>query len=726
MSTPATLGGSPPRAGSAHDAEAPRRCADRRSRGAATAATVRDRRAHHRPSAHAAIVASRSARVSPVLLALLFIVSIAGAAFGGWYFAQSRRRRDAAGGDVPAHDVPPRRSARRALRARRRHDRLQRGVGRQAEPRSSSPTAQPRGAAAGRRLTRKCWRSRSRRSSRSCSAAIASPASARWRASRSPAARRARSPTASLHADWSPDGIDLAIIRVGERQVPHRVADRHACGTRRRTASATCASRRTASASRSSSRARRQERRSSIIDEAAQAGRRSRAAGRTARPDWPGRRTEKRSGSPAPTPPRRRRSTRSNVDTATTRLVIAAHRLDEALRHLAGRPRRCCRTARGARRSNTRRRARPPSATCRGSTGRSLADLSRRRNDDPLQRDARRRRRRRARSISARADAPTPVRIGDGFGDALSPDGKWVLCHIGPKLVVVPTGSGEPRELKIDGAFDSGAAWLPDSRRVDRRPARCRRRAISCIVDRHARRDRQTGLAREHLGRRVPAVRRVARRPHRRRHDRRSKPSRSTISKEPRSRSTCTAREPGEIPIQWSADGASLFVYRPTALPARVYRVTLATGARELWKEFTTDRSRRHLQDRADLRHARRRRLRVRRAPHAVGLVRGGRPRGESLKSRSREVEASTRLAAHTGQPAMRVRSGPAGDVEITSLDAFRDRTSLAVADANAIDASHRRHFRRRAGEEDLVGGVERLARQSPVRGRGSRDRARG
>ena len=45
--------------------------------------------------------------------------------------------------------------------------------------------------------------------------------------------------------------------------------------------------------------------------------------------------------------------------------------------------------------------------------------------------------------------------------------------------------------------------------------------------------------------------------------------------------------EPGEVPIQWSADAASLFVYHPTALPALVYRVNLATGARELWKEFT-------------------------------------------------------------------------------------------------------------------------------------------
>ena len=45
--------------------------------------------------------------------------------------------------------------------------------------------------------------------------------------------------------------------------------------------------------------------------------------------------------------------------------------------------------------------------------------------------------------------------------------------------------------------------------------------------------------------------------------------------------------EKGEIPIQFSADGASLFVYRPTALPARVHRVTLATGQREVWRELT-------------------------------------------------------------------------------------------------------------------------------------------
>src|SRR5947207_2600272 len=65
-----------------------------------------------------------------------------------------------------------------------------------------------------------------------------------------------------------------------------------------------------------------------------------------------------------------------------------------------------------------------------------------------------------------RAGEPAAVRIGDGYGDAISPDGHWVLAHNGAKLVVLPTGTGEARELKINGNFDIGAQWFPDSKRV--------------------------------------------------------------------------------------------------------------------------------------------------------------------------------------------------------------------------------------------------------------------
>jgi Tol biopolymer transport system component len=43
----------------------------------------------------------------------------------------------------------------------------------------------------------------------------------------------------------------------------------------------------------------------------------------------------------------------------------------------------------------------------------------------------------------------------------------------------------------------------------------------------------------------------------------------------------------GEVPVQWSADGRSLYVYRIGDVPARIFRLDLSTGRRELWKELT-------------------------------------------------------------------------------------------------------------------------------------------
>ncbi len=40
--------------------------------------------------------------------------------------------------------------------------------------------------------------------------------------------------------------------------------------------------------------------------------------------------------------------------------------------------------------------------------------------------------------------------------------------------------------------------------------------------------------------------------------------------------------EPGEVPIQWTADSKGLYVYDVGTLPAQIFRVNLATGAREL------------------------------------------------------------------------------------------------------------------------------------------------
>jgi serine/threonine protein kinase/Tol biopolymer transport system component len=181
--------------------------------------------------------------------------------------------------------------------------------------------------------------------------------------------------------------------------------------------------------------------------------------------------------------------------------------------------------------------------------------------------------------------AATPVRIGDGYGDAISPDGKYVLGHNGPKLIVVPTGSGEARELKIEGAFDLGAAWLPDGRRVIIAGALPKKGYQLHVIDTLD--ETEKPVSPENIW--GDAYRPFAVSPDG--HYVAGMTKQETIalypidaSAEP---SVVPAIEPGEVPIAWSADGASLFVYHPTALPAQVTRVTLATGARVPWKTFS-------------------------------------------------------------------------------------------------------------------------------------------
>jgi hypothetical protein len=50
--------------------------------------------------------------------------------------------------------------------------------------------------------------------------------------------------------------------------------------------------------------------------------------------------------------------------------------------------------------------------------------------------------------------------------------------------------------------------------------------------------------------------------------------------------------EPGEVAARWTADGRSLYVWRPGPPPVKVYRADVSTGRRELWREITpADRS---------------------------------------------------------------------------------------------------------------------------------------
>jgi hypothetical protein len=81
--------------------------------------------------------------------------------------------------------------------------------------------------------------------------------------------------------------------------------------------------------------------------------------------------------------------------------------------------------------------------------------------------------------------APQPVRIADGTGVAISPDGSkaLVVARETPlKVSIVPTGTGQPRALDI-GALDflTWAGWLPDGRLVIEAGSKSKAATVSIV-----------------------------------------------------------------------------------------------------------------------------------------------------------------------------------------------------------------------------------------------------
>jgi WD40 repeat protein len=67
-----------------------------------------------------------------------------------------------------------------------------------------------------------------------------------------------------------------------------------------------------------------------------------------------------------------------------------------------------------------------------------------------------------------KTDGSPAVRLGEGAFGALSPDEQWVLSAVGSpaKLVLLPTGVGEPKQLTDDKTDHYNDAWMPDSQAI--------------------------------------------------------------------------------------------------------------------------------------------------------------------------------------------------------------------------------------------------------------------
>ena len=183
-------------------------------------------------------------------------------------------------------------------------------------------------------------------------------------------------------------------------------------------------------------------------------------------------------------------------------------------------------------------------------------------------------------------DGSAATRIGEGEGFALSPDARWVLAEPGampPRLVLLPAGSGTPKPLAIEGfAGFYWGSWFPDGKRLliggneaGKGPRlyaldlpQGKPRPIS--PDGHE--VNRFGNAISPDGRFVAATdssRRLVLCP--------------TEGGEPR---PVPGALPGEVALRWSGDGRSLYTHRAGEMPARVWRLDLATGRKELVHEL--------------------------------------------------------------------------------------------------------------------------------------------
>ena len=176
-------------------------------------------------------------------------------------------------------------------------------------------------------------------------------------------------------------------------------------------------------------------------------------------------------------------------------------------------------------------------------------------------------------------DGSPAIRLGEGGGLALSPDGKWALArlNISPSpLLLYPTGVGEIKQLKSDGLNHISGAFLPDGNRFvfsGTQPGHGVRLFRESLDDATPHAFSVEGVSSGLVLSRDGAF--VAcRGPDRRVY---LFPVAGGEAK------LVPGVQPDETATAWSEDGRSLFVLT-RGVPAQVVRVDLSTGQRTFWK----------------------------------------------------------------------------------------------------------------------------------------------
>jgi len=184
-----------------------------------------------------------------------------------------------------------------------------------------------------------------------------------------------------------------------------------------------------------------------------------------------------------------------------------------------------------------------------------------------------------------RTDGSLPIRLFEGGCGTLSPDGLWVLSHVNAppgQLVLVPTKSGQPKPVSFQGLTAVGAAFFPDGKRLlvaGTEPGHGLRFYVGDLAGSRPRPITPEGIR---PGRAAKPI---------------SPDGQWVFANGPDGGLYLYPVEsgqskllpgalPGGRPFQWSPDSRAVYVMERKGVTFSIFRVDVATGRRELWKEI--------------------------------------------------------------------------------------------------------------------------------------------
>jgi DNA-binding winged helix-turn-helix (wHTH) protein/Tol biopolymer transport system component len=185
-----------------------------------------------------------------------------------------------------------------------------------------------------------------------------------------------------------------------------------------------------------------------------------------------------------------------------------------------------------------------------------------------------------------RTDGSPPVKLGNGYGSAISPDGQWVLAvapfgidaNPAPQFLLLPTGKGESKTLTNDRITHLYGNWFPDGSHIVFEGSEPGHPIRSWIMN--ASGGPPTPFTPEGTSGRLIS-------PHGDMlcaTDSAGKLWLYPISGGPPVE--VKGVEQGDLPVRWTQDGKGLLISRTENLPVRIYTLDLATGRRRLIREL--------------------------------------------------------------------------------------------------------------------------------------------